>query len=1696
MSYVLDFIEGGVPAPENINHASLPGATNAPINCTITLNQKENGNTVANNGTFIASTDGKQIFCHLQITKGTEHQSINRAILKLRATGTTSTSPFKVQLAEANGNNPGATVNYANYKADIETPTIGYYLVDIGKLIPDCDERDLYLLISSDTTGAVMKVQGASTAMLELEYMSDNDHIPNVSKIEKKVGTKGAYSINTRNGKLFYKQDLYQAPGRRMPFTLSLTYNTADCNNSSPNGIPTGIKGWTFNYAQSFVADDYGYKFLDSAHTYRRFINADNSTTIWFDKDGRSGITAKAVSGKMQLSDGKTATLKFDTSGRLTELLSQKGASALTTNIYYSTNGKISYIVDGMGDRYDFTYTTTKITISKNQGSGLVELELNGELLKKVTYLLSGETVTFGYDNDKLIWVSDLGSLVKTEFSYFSNTKMIQNARNYSIGTDGNINASIDGDFFTYKTLMTKVAHSRYSSTDETAYSTTVYRFAQDGETIFTGEERSDQSFPGMVFRNKSDYERYTLSLPDQVAGEFAFTETNYPNGEMQNPTRTSETLAFKVFPTDYPRFVFAAQMEIKYSNLMDSPSATEKVYVDLKKDTTTLCTLEFNPHLEEQQAQCSFVDLASGTHNLKAVFRANGKVNIENFACALFDTQHGLQGEFTNVATGQSSAIERKSNGTSTTWHHLSRCNIHYGSTTLYNVKYTVNDYTLTTISRLQNGNNFNLWYNDGANMVAGVSGAAIEFLYGNNQHTGTHSISAVKCCQLNQVMGKNVFRYLEPSTSYFLKAITNTVSTYLPEGETTYKNVLCSEEIDSSFRKIQTVDEKGRTTRYTYNTYGDVLTEKITAPNSTIMNELITNTYDSKGNLLTEKEYRYLEDYIHSYAYTDNLLSSETLPNGFVQNYTYSNDKEKLTRIHTNDPSGVANDMAYVNNLVTQMTHNNSNVTLEYNDRHNLQKVKIGTNVVMNKAYTYNSDGSLITITTYGNGYKHKKQYDKFERLIKESDVTNGETLLCSYIYSDTEVANSITNPQDASLKISSSSKLRAKIDHTTNRRTNYTYDSKGQLIQTNRGDLIITADEFDAYGRVTKSTTFANATYVTNQCVYEDIVGEEVVSEKITTGSNVTADVTYTKDGLGRPITEKIMQGTKGISTDYAYIPRQELQSGTNRAGNISPKGVVLPPEFEEEVNVGTSPFIESVKYYTHNNGAVTLSKTEAVEYDENGNITKYGGTTYQYDKMGRLVRENNQALAKTFVMAYNKGGNITSKKEYAYTTGSVGTATSTKNYSYGNTQWADKLTSYNGQGIVYDNMGNPTSYKGATLGWSRGRLLTSFKPSGSAITYNMGYDKDGVRCSKSYTSGSIEYYTTYAYNGTCLLSQKTSTLGGIPTTSTMRFLYGQNGLVGFIIDGITYTYRKNLFGDIIGIFSGNTEMATYVYDAWGNCTITKNTNGLGTLNPFRYRGYYWDSNLGLYYLISRYYDPQTGRFINSDSLDYLDPQTLGGLNLYAYCGNNPVNKSDPSGHSALLIGMLIGFAVGFFVGGGFEIAKQAYNGGDWNWDVSSWNWGQIGLSALGGGVAGAISSISFGSGVVGYLTTFATGGIGSVLGGMISGSVTDLQSGLIAFGIGAVGNVAARGITALINKGVSASAQKALNNPIFDDMTLEDLVGSGLKNNGYAPAYNKFLNYVGNLVLKANGQWARSIMYSFANSGISSLLSGWY
>ena len=197
-----------------------------------------------------------------------------------------------------------------------------------------------------------------------------------------------------------------------------------------------------------------------------------------------------------------------------------------------------------------------------------------------------------------------------------------------------------------------------------------------------------------------------------------------------------------------------------------------------------------------------------------------------------------------------------------------------------------------------------------------------------------------------------------------------------------------------------------------------------------------------------------------------------------------------------------------------------------------------------------------------------------------------------------------------------------------------------------------------------------------------------------------------------------------------------------------------------------------------------------------------------------------------------------------------------------------------------------MGNPTTYLGHALTWGKIRQLESYRiDSNTLLTY--AYDAGGVRIRKGAVS--------YQVDGNRILRESRP-------AGTITYEYGNGGVCGFQYDNAKYYYEKNLQGDITGIYdaSGNLK-AEYVYDAWGNPVVTVDIDGIGTLNPFRYRGYYYDTETGLYYLNSRYYDPRTCRFISADIL--LDTRTFPGYNLFAYCLNNPVIMMDINGNITL-------------------------------------------------------------------------------------------------------------------------------------------------------------------------------------------------
>ena len=221
------------------------------------------------------------------------------------------------------------------------------------------------------------------------------------------------------------------------------------------------------------------------------------------------------------------------------------------------------------------------------------------------------------------------------------------------------------------------------------------------------------------------------------------------------------------------------------------------------------------------------------------------------------------------------------------------------------------------------------------------------------------------------------------------------------------------------------------------------------------------------------------------------------------------------------------------------------------------------------------------------------------------------------------------------------------------------------------------------------------------------------------------------------------------------------------------------------------------------------------------------------------------------------------------------------------------------------------------------------------------------------------------------------------------------------IAFAYLGEVYYYKKDLLGNVIEILdtNGNT-MVKYTYDAWGNHTVIDYTEfGLGNINPFRYRGYYYDTETGLYYLKSRYYDPQTGRFISMDDISYLDPESINGLNLYAYCGNNPVMRVDPSGnawwHCLLAIGAVIVVAaatvltcgVAGIAIGGAGLAGAVIHGAAVGALIGA------GIGAVGGAVAGGIYSAVTGadfwtSVVIGAAAGF---GIGAIIGAIVGGTI---------------------------------------------------------------------------------------------------------
>ena len=336
--------------------------------------------------------------------------------------------------------------------------------------------------------------------------------------------------------------------------------------------------------------------------------------------------------------------------------------------------------------------------------------------------------------------------------------------------------------------------------------------------------------------------------------------------------------------------------------------------------------------------------------------------------------------------------------------------------------------------------------------------------------------------------------------------------------------------------------------------------------------------------------------------------------------------------------------------------------------------------------------------------------------------------------------------------------------------------------------------------------------------------------------------------------------------------------------------------------------------------------------AYTYDSVGNITSFTFTPsdtsqsaksvyYTYNSSNQLTREDNQFANKTFVYFVTSTGNISSIQETAYT--APGTTPSNRqtvtDMAYDDWVWIDRVTEINGDAVTYDAIGNPTAIGDVSLLWE-GRTLRQYAD--DTNVYNYIYDMSGRRTSKTLNGTQTKFY----YEGNTLAAQQTG-------SDKLTFMYDAKGAAyGFFYGNNPYFYIRNLQGDIVGITDpfGNV-IGTYVYDAWGNLIESASdlSDPIAQLNPLRYRGYYYDTETGYYFLNSRYYNPRTGRFLNADTSYVLSVQSnLYDKNLYAYCDNNPVVRKDSNGYAWETVFDVVSL--------GFSVAEVVANPIDpWAW-----------------------------------------------------------------------------------------------------------------------------------------------------------------
>ncbi len=1364
------------------------------------------------------------------------------------------------------------------------------------------------------------------------------------------LGRFGQGSIDLQCGNLMFESEDFAWSGNRMPVTIKHLYNSAlaDCQYRANSAIKLQVaefssmkigNGFKLNLMQSMTSasfqhegelfDGYVHVGENGEETYfklseKQVCSADNSHCYNLYED---------VNDSEVLYDPEKRTIKqgddtylFDGLGRLIKITDSLKNSMVITYVEH----QIKTVTDGVGRQFEFKYTDNYLSEIIAPDNSKIMYTYEGDLLKEIIYY-DGKRVLIDYNQStsKPASVSLFDALencvYKVEYTFIG--ERLKSVTEY--GSDDSIGAK---STYSYSAASgrTIVTTTEQADGDEAAKEIkTVYTFDDDGNIVsdyvyseetgnvgVEGEASGIHPYAGeggagvvsninnLLKDHSFDTLNYWSAMPGNCEeiyirnnqyenhakfGKNALTiDTCYENCTENGIYQVTNILpagqyAFSVYVrassdfngsnagayirvTDTSGKVLGvserlSKKDIEYTRLIVPFELTtaQSVQVQILADGKGLMYADA-AQLENNSYANAYNILENGN------FENDGRWNFTSGAAYATGTRFNMTRSLrvsSDLETNQNAyqSVKVKSNRTTRETFTLSGWAKGNGLPNYERDGVTTPTFRLRAVIK----------YNDSANRQYGTEEFTADFSPCTEEwQFASIEFAKSKCCTVEDIKVYCDYGY-NTGTAYFddIQLVRNSIETGLSssdfdtgiddERDVTNDDVTVSEETNDTTPEFEELmDAFGNALTETTFTDGEFGTIYRSFGFNNSGNDLVRET-DARGNTTA---------YTVNQATSRNEVVTDRCGNKTVYDYDAAGKTTKVTSKNANGTE-LAN-VSYTYDAFDNMTEivrgDGMKYVLKYNAFHNLESIGINgkTDGDLIK-YTYKNGNGRLKEMIYANDDTMKATYNGIGQMVAEKWFNKNNTLTAHYKYVYDGEGNIVRS-----------------IDILAEKEYNYQYE-EGKIIRATECNITLDDNQFvvaktvvntikyyyDSEGTVSKKV-ITSKDGSTQTIYYEQSEDDNTVVKFVAGGKTVTSH--SKSDSFGRKEFDELQLGTGFVARQFHYY-----------AGKIT-------EEHQENAKLKSSATTQLVSQIVLSGG-----RTISYEYDEEERITKVtdsevGTTVYTYDALGQLLTETTDGNPIN-TMTYDNYGNIKTKNGVVYT--------------YGDTVWKDKLTKVGTKTITYDAQGNPTSYLGHNLTWEKGRQLKSFEKveeNGAKKLFSYTYNANGIRTSK--TVDGVRH--DFVLDGAKILRE---TWGG----NTLTPLYdNEDSVCGIIYNEEPYYFQKNLQGDIIGIVDKNsTVVARYSYDAWGKCTVDfidiERTCGIdiANINPFRYRGYYFDREIGLYYLQSRYYDAEIGRFINEDEAEIVLSQSHKEVNIYTYGYNNPITTIDLMGYKPFYV-----------------------------------------------------------------------------------------------------------------------------------------------------------------------------------------------